>query len=147
MTVDSDDAVRVVVDFCALQRKLVQRFRETVRPTDFERFSGIPRTGHINFEQQTWTYRCHGAGVLFQGPHAVVDAHIGLKDFPSAIDAWRLLLFLESVGISSLLFEQRSIPADDERALNSLLEQLVAAGVLRNVPLQPPTRIYQPADE
>lgn len=146
MTVaSSKSAAPVVFQFCDLQRRLVERFLEVLRPNDLERFSDVERTGTLRVGSQYWSYTRHGAGISFETPETTVDAHIGLAVFPNAIDGWRLLQYLESIGVTSLTFEGEAVAADDEKALERLLEKMEQAGILEAVHLQPPTRLFCPS--
>ena len=141
----SRNAAPVVLEFCDLQRRLVERFLEDVRPKDVERFSDVERTGTLRVGSQQWTYTRHGAGISFESPGMTVDAHVGLALFPSAIDGWRLLQYLESIGVTTLTFEGESAAADDEESLERLLARMERAGILEAVSLQPSTRLFRPS--
>jgi len=141
----SRNAASVVLEFCDLQCRLVERFLEDVRPNDVERFSDIERTGTLRVGSKEWNYTRHGAGILFEIPGTTVDAHVGLALFPSAIDGWRLLQYLESIGVDNLTFEGESVATDDEKALECLLERMAQVGILEAVQLQPPTRLFCPS--
>lgn len=145
MIVASDrDAEQVVLEFCNLQHRLVGRFLQDVCPKDLERFSDVERIGTLRIGSQEWKYTRHGAGILFEIPGAVVDAHIGLALFPNAIDGWRLLQYLESIGVSSVAFDGAAVAANDEEGLERLLEKMEHAGILEAAYLQPPTRVFFP---
>ena len=146
MTVVSNrDAVSVVLELCALQRRLVERFLEDLRPNDLERFSDVARTGTLNVGTQSWSYTRHGAGVLFKTPGATVDAHVGPAAFPDATDGWRLLQYLESIGVATLTFEGELTVIDDEKDADRILDRMALAGILETVRLRPPTRIFRPS--
>jgi hypothetical protein len=139
------NAAPVVLEFCDLQRRLVERFLEDVRPNDLERFSDVERTGTLRVGAQQWSYTRHGAGVSFEIQGTTVDAHVGLALFPSAVDGWRLHQYLESIGVATLTFEGEHVAADDEKSLERLLERMEQAGILEAVHLQPPTRLFCPS--
>lgn len=141
----SRDAVPVVLEFCDLQRRLVERFLEDVHSNDLERFSDIQRTGTLRVGAQQWSYTRHGAGVSFEMPGTTVDAHVGLALFPDAVDGWRLLQYIESIGVATLTFAGELIAADDEKSLERLLERMEQAGILEAVHLEPSMRLFCPS--
>ncbi|WP_436621051.1 DUF6896 domain-containing protein [Sorangium sp. So ce136] len=146
MIVDSiRNAAPVVIEFCDLQRGLVERFLDEVRPNDLDRFSDIERTGNLSVGAQRWSYIRHGAGVSFEIPGAIVDAHVGVTLFPDAVDGWRLLQYLESIGVTTLTFDGEHVATDDEKSLEYLLERMEQAGILEAVYLEPSRRLFCPS--
>lgn len=145
MTASDENASQIVLRYCKLQRQLVERFREDLQPRDLDYFSDVARNGSLQLGSQTWQYARHGAGVAFESPAAVVDAHVGLATFPDAVDGWRLLLYLESAGTRAITFGGETAMAGDEEELERLLERMTRAGILEEVRLRSGRRLFRPS--
>lgn len=127
----SEHAERVVEAFSRLQRGLVAQLLATACPTDREYFKDLP-DGAMEFEGKTWSYRRHGAGVTFRSADgAAVNAHVGLADYPGAIDAWRIYVYLDSVGVQEMMYRGESFAIDGEPNVARMLKKMAAAGTLR----------------
>jgi hypothetical protein len=127
------DAVIIIWKYSELQKDLVQRLLVSYRPKDLEFFRDIS-DGRIECRGTWWTHRRHGAGVKFLSATTdVVDAHVGMAAHPNAVDAWRLLEYFESQGVSEVEFMGKEYAADDEGALEDLLRQMTRAGKLKEV--------------
>ena len=73
----------------------------------------------------------HGGGVRFVTHEGVVyDAHAAPREAPSGVDAWRLHLFLESLGIRRIDGEP-ALELGDHRAVSDALNLLLDRRVLR----------------
>jgi hypothetical protein len=138
---------RMVQKFSHTQRGLVGNLLALVRVRDREYFSDLS-DGFLNFEGETWSYRRHGAGVAFRSSRGVlVDAHVAMVALPGAIDAWRLFLYFDSIGIQELAYRGRTFVIDGEGNVQSLLEEMAALGVVRSVKdeRRPGRAFYTPA--
>jgi hypothetical protein len=123
-------ALELLRDFSALQGRLVQAFVRTVAPRDMEYFKDVA-DGRLSLEGEGWEYKRHGRGVRFVCTDGrVVDVHIGLDRHPAGITAWRLLEYLDSLGVTEVRFEQIPYIADDEGELERLLVQMERAGAV-----------------
>jgi hypothetical protein len=128
------DAREAVRSFDALQRSLVEAFLAHYQPVDREFFRGVA-PGLFFVEGHEWEQRRHGAGVSFthvQLGH--VNAHVHLAARPGAIDAWRLYLYFESVGVAQVELDG-TIYDVGHRPMRRLLDALEAEGMLRRVDL------------
>lgn len=87
-------------EFISLQVLLLTAFREKFPSSkDWENLFDFPRHGQIKTSEGVWAFFLHGCGLTFVDIEGVViDAHDMIFDY-SVIDAWRLLQFLESVGV------------------------------------------------
>jgi hypothetical protein len=92
----------------------------------------LPRHGEIAARGERWRYHRHGAGVSFEGQDSrrVVDVHRAVR-LSEAFDAWRLMLYLESINVPTLRMGAREHPADDEHAIEQWLSELGALGLVR----------------
>jgi hypothetical protein len=138
---------RMVQKFSDTQRGLVSRLLASVRIRDQEYFSDLP-DGLVDFEEERWSYRRHGAGVAFRSTRGVlIDAHVAMVDLPGAVDAWRLYLYFDSVGVQELAYCGRAFVIDGETHVQELLEKMEALGVVRAVKHEHhPSRVfYTPA--
>jgi hypothetical protein len=83
--------------------------------------SSVPKNGEVFVNSAQWIYKKHGAGIRFTNSDGVVvDAHTICQDALGAFDAWRILLYAESLGLSDL----------DEREVSSILASLRDKGFL-----------------
>lgn len=82
----------------------------------------IPMRGELCVEGEAWLFQKHGLGVRFCHPASgrVVDVHRFYEDVQDAIDAWRILQFAESMGISAIT----------EQVIDDALMRLVRSGAL-----------------
>jgi hypothetical protein len=104
-------------EFSLLQGKLLTNFFARY-PNAKDRFMHeCPKTGFIEIEGKKWKFIRHGAGVMFIGDETseVVDAHRIYADIYEAFDAWRVLQYAESRGISAIT--ERSVQESLERML------------------------------
>ena len=99
------DLLDVTRAFTRVQSKLVRELLAAQALHDHEYFRDL-RDGTIALDGEQWTFHRHGAGVTFRSDRgAVVNAHVALVEVPDGVDAWRLLLYLESLGIHEVVFE------------------------------------------
>lgn len=82
----------------------------------------VPKTGNINLLNSDWNYRKHGDGICFTDKKAgtVVDLEVQ-PHRPELFSAWRLSLYLESIGDEEV----------SERSLAQILDTLVSAGLIK----------------
>lgn len=121
---------RIVLEYCTLQERLVRAFLEQKRPKDRETFRDVELRGTVQCDSVECEYRRHGAGVAFHRGDVRVDAHRAMAKVPDGIDAWRFSLYLESLGIAAVAFQQQTYASDDERRLEQLLLLLASQGLL-----------------
>jgi hypothetical protein len=127
------DALELLRDFSALQERLVQAFIRTVAPKDMEYFRDVV-DGHLTVEGEIWRHQRHGRGVRFVCDDGrVVDVHVGMAQHPAGVTSWRLLQYLDSIGVKEIVFGEKTYAAEDEAALDKLLEQMRLAGGVRAV--------------
>lgn len=89
----------------------------------FDKFlQSVPKSGEIYINFESWTYEKHGAGIRFSNKvtDVIVDAHTIRKEMMGAFDAWRILIYAESLGLRDL----------DEKKVNSTLVKLREKGLL-----------------
>lgn len=88
-----------VQDFVALQIALVASFRAAFPDVkDLDDLLDAPRVGMVEFEGRPWRLQRHGVGFAFCSQDAVlVDVHRQFTS-PERFDAWRIMLYLESIG-------------------------------------------------
>lgn len=121
--------------FVALQTELLRALAR-VHPHAKELWASqrAPRHGEVLVRGERWRFHRHGSGVSFEGEDSrrVVDAHRAMS-VPEAFDAWRLMLYLESIGMSAVRLGAREFLTDDERELEQWLTELEALGLVRRV--------------
>lgn len=118
--------------FVALQAELVKAWLrghpEAMDPWAARR---LPRHGELFVRGERWFFHRQGVGVDFQGEDSrrVVDVHRGLGT-PETFDTWRLMLYFESINVSTVRVGAQEFPADDERSLEQWLRELHTLGVV-----------------
>lgn len=124
------DTASIVLDFCALQKKLVCRLIEEFGALDGWDLDRLPRAGSLRLGEESWSFRRHGAGVCFSLGAEVVDAHWAPERIPDGVDAWRLTQYLEGLGIYRISLDGVEYAATDETEVHRLLVRLAQRGVL-----------------
>ena len=118
--------------FVTLQSELVKAFLlghpEALDPWAARRLS---RHGELFVRGERWFFHRQGVGVDFQGEESrrVVDVHRSLGT-PEAFDTWRLMLYFESINVSTVRVGAQEFPADDERSLEQWLKELETLGAV-----------------
>jgi hypothetical protein len=118
--------------FVALQAELVKAWLsfhpDALNPWAARR---IPRHGEVFVRGERWHFHRHGAGVDFQGQESrrMVDVHRAMGT-PEVFDAWRLMLYFESLNVSTVRVGAREFPTDDERFLEQWLMELEGLGLV-----------------
>jgi hypothetical protein len=84
--------------FVVLQSRLLAAFREAYPDVaDWPLLLDCPKSGELMVRGENWTFRKHGTGLHFSNAAGiVVDMHRALPD-AGVFDAWRVLLYLESI--------------------------------------------------
>jgi hypothetical protein len=105
--------------FVGLQKQLFVEFIHAYpEADDFKFLVNFPRSGELTVSGKNWRFVKHGAGVRFirkaPSPKIVVEMHDNFGTY-TYVDAWRLMLYLKSIGI-------RSDRYDLERAIISYNE-------------------------
>lgn len=139
-----NQAVCAVLTYCELQRHLVTTFVRLMGCHSPQELCLVPRRGQMDHLGEIWSYTRHGVGVCFEREGVVVDAHFEMFRFPSAVDAWRLLEYFESIGTSIIALRNQEYSVSDTDRLDALLDLLTALGVLERIVLDPPRQMYQP---
>jgi hypothetical protein len=98
----------------------------------------LPRHGEIFVRGESWHFHRQGVGVDFQGQDSrrMVDVHRGVA-MPHVFDAWRLMLYFESLNISSVHAGNQEFLTDDERRLEQWLTELEALGLVERDRTEP----------
>ena len=91
----------------------------------------IPRHGEVIVGGERWRFQRHGAGVGFQSEESrrTVEVHRAVGT-PEVFDAWRLMLYFESLNTSTVRVGAREFPTDDERSLEQWLVELEGLGLV-----------------
>lgn len=135
--VETANAEQVVVSCVSLQRRLLRNWRLRRLSRD------APRAGVLTVCADTWNYSLHGAGVRFESSKGVcIDAHRAETEPASAIDAWSLLQYLESLCLESVEFAGLIYDASAEESLEQCLAEMEASYLLKR--LSPESRFYLP---
>lgn len=124
------DALRVFESYSLLQRRLIENLLRTTNPRDRVHFRDLAGT-ELVVDGVLWTYKRHGAGIIFRSNVGTVDAHVRAADYPDGVDAWRLMQYSESRGFATLEFARQEYPVEDESALEDLLAKMAATGSIR----------------
>jgi hypothetical protein len=118
--------------FVALQRELVKAWLH-FHPGALDPWASrrLPRHGELFVRGETWRFHRDGVGVDFQGQESrrMVDVHRAAGT-PEAFDAWRLMLYFESLNVAVVKVGAREFPTDDERSLARWLTELETLGLV-----------------
>lgn len=111
-----------LVTFTNLQAQALDAL-ERLYPTSMSTTPlSVPRQGEIQVSNDSFAFTRHGSGVRFTSLVSghIIDAHkiyLGMHD---AVDSWRILQFLESLGVDSIT----------EQAVEESLQHYVKKGEL-----------------
>jgi len=113
------ELILYIEEYILIQCALLQAFKSKfTNLEDWKWLLDFPRSGEVSIEGESWTFKKHGAGLMFSSSDGiVVDAHDMLEN-EEVIDAWRLEQFIESKSKadSNITYEQ----------LKNMMSQLVA---------------------
>lgn len=128
------DALTEVAEYVALQKLLLISLspRAESDSQGDAHLAGLARTGEVMVGTDSWSYKLHGAGVLFQhratGRQVDVHRHLGRPDL---FDAWRLRTYFGSLGGRGVKLVEREIGSKGkplDKAIELLLERWLEAG-------------------
>jgi hypothetical protein len=116
-------------EFTLVQQKLCAALFQKHGLAD-KYLTNIPPSGLVKLDSEVWDFKKHGVGVCFErlSDRLVIDVHRYIESCPACVDPWRLVQYLESKNIRQLNVGSRVFDAEDEEALNALLEELSRAG-------------------
>lgn len=118
--------------FVSLQVELVKAWLQ-FHPEALEPWAAkrVPRHGEVLVQGERWRFHRHGVGVGFQGQESGrdVDVHRAAGT-PEVFDAWRLMLYFESLNVNTVRVGARDFPTDDERSLEQWLTELEGLGLV-----------------
>jgi hypothetical protein len=91
-----------------------------------------PQIGAIEALGVSWRFTRHGMGFTFEADDGrVVNAHEFIDHHPYPIDAYRIQLYCESVGLAALSVDSTTIDISDIWSIESGLDKLISIGLLR----------------
>jgi len=128
------DALTEVAEYVALQKQLLLSLAPSA---EFDSqgdayLTSLARTGDVVVGTDSWSYKLHGAGVLFQhgATGRQVDVHRHLAR-PDLFDAWRLRTYFGSLGGRGVKLVEHAIGSKGQpldKAIELLLQRWLAAG-------------------
>ncbi len=125
------DIVAIILEFVELQNNLISAFRETFpQITDWEYLLDSPRAGCFGSLGEEWKFQRHGVGICFTGQKSgkVVDAHLGMSEYPRAFDSWRLAQYFDSIDMQKIDYFSDIFEVGDEDGMEKLLNYLLKDG-------------------
>ena len=130
------DALSEVRELVALQEMLIASLPQGEGAGGHAGVSlaGLARTGEVLLGTDSWTYRVHGAGVLFQhgSTGRQVDVH-RRPGRPDLFDSWRLRTYFGSLGRRGVRLVEREIGSKGQplgMAIDLLLKGWLEAGIV-----------------
>ncbi len=129
----SSDVAAILLVFVELQSNLISTFQQRFpQIIDSEYLLNSPRSGSILSQEEEWQFQRHGVGICFAGQKSskVVDAHVGMLEYPQAFDAWRLFQYFESIGIEKIRYLSDVFDVSDEDSIENLLICLLQDGLI-----------------
>ena len=120
----------LIKNFVAIQRQLLELIQKNQPLIDREAFHDLPKRGFLRLNGSEWRYKRHGKGLSFvQAETGVeVDTH-DLIEHPEAFDAWRILLYCESLKLVHIS-HQGAIHEISASELDRLFKELTLNGEL-----------------
>ncbi|WP_438006706.1 hypothetical protein WME89_50470 [Sorangium sp. So ce321] len=138
------DALQLLEQFASLQGRLVRNFLELYAPKDREGYRDAPK-GTLSTDGRTWKCQRHGAGVVFVDLGGVrVNAHVGMAEYPEGMDGGRLFEYLDSLGLSVVIFGDREYDVT-KFEMDQMIDDMVQGGLLRAITTKGrfPYRIFE----
>ncbi len=98
--------------------------------SNWKLYLDVPKNGNISTSNgDFWHFRKHGVGIEFVNQSGViVDFTTHFKEYPDAIDAFRLALFLESSGVNL------SNDSDPEDQCSLILKEMSELNFMQTIP-------------
>ncbi|XYH97564.1 DUF6896 domain-containing protein [Sorangium sp. So ce1128] len=128
----TSDTLQLLEQFASLQGRLVRKFLELYDPKDREGFRDAPR-GTLSMDGRTWKCQRHGAGIVFVDLSGVrVNAHVGMAECPEGMDGGRLFEYLDSLGLSVVIFGDREYDVTKSE-MDQMVDDMVQGGLLRAI--------------
>lgn len=99
---------------------------------DHEHLTDAPRFGSVTTSDACWEFTRHGRGFRFEEipSGSVVDILVYKPSEPEFFDALRLAEYVESIGVSELLFAGVAVDATSERAIERQFAAMLQSGLL-----------------
>ncbi|MBD2773022.1 DUF6896 domain-containing protein [Iningainema tapete] len=129
----SVDVVAIILEFIEIQNSLLKAFREKYSQIiDWKYLLDSPRSGYILAQNEEWKFQRHGVGICFTGQKSgkVVDVHVGMSEYPTAFDVWRLCQYFESIGIEKIGHLSKDFDVTDEDGIEELFNCLLQDGLI-----------------
>lgn len=125
-------AVPILRNYVALQERLCGALFHEYPVADRVLLTDLPRRGLLRVDSDEWEFVRHGAGVRFfcRLSKETVDVHVEPVACPGGVDAWRLILYLESRGIRTVECNGERFNATSEPSLEEMLKVLCREGLL-----------------
>lgn len=94
----------LLTQFAQLQYELLMAFAELFPSASRDLMLAVPKQGKLFARGEAWFFQKHGRGIRFRHPESgvVIDSHRFYEGVQNPIDAWRVLQFAESLGLSAL---------------------------------------------
>ena len=126
-------AKQLVTEYAVLQGRLCEELFNQHPVDDANYLTDLPKHGSLPLGNDLWEFKQHGSGVCFShiSSHEIVDAHIKPVSYPEGIDAWRLVLYLESKGVKALNHGRTEFDATNQRAVEQMLEVFCSEGLIQ----------------
>ncbi|WP_157632079.1 DUF6896 domain-containing protein [Variovorax sp. CF313] len=131
-----EEVLKIAIQFDVLQDRLLQGFfLKITDASDLEFLTDFPKSGAVEIDGGSWTYKKHGLGYVFLGKDgSIVDVHNRFERGSRVIDAHRLAEYVVSLNSGGVTNEA----ADLYLKIENSLKNLEGRGVLRRVKIAPP---------
>jgi hypothetical protein len=124
------EARKTLKEYGDLQAELCDALFVKYGPVKDDLLLNIPRFGSVEVKHVVWSFKKHGAGVLFErlSDRLIVDAHQYMGTCPTCVDAWRLTQYLESRSIRRMNVGTQIFDTQDEASVLNILTELLRLG-------------------
>jgi hypothetical protein len=117
-----------------LQMSVINQYPDV---KDYDHFLDIPKKGMLDLiENGKWDFNKHGTGLVFKRRFDAleIDMAEGFKDFPDAIDVWRISFFVESRLVKSN--PKKYTDFDFHEAIKPIFDELINTGFLEKISIK-----------
>lgn len=124
----SVEAVKIILEYVELQTHLLSEFWQLY--PNFKNANSLfnfPSAGYIVAQDEKWEFQRHGKGMCFTATQSekIVDIHVGLREYPQAFDAWRIVQYIESIHLEHISYLSDTFDINNKLYNEDIIEELL----------------------